>query len=144
MTFAIHWQRSCCRRPSFDAAARNRIADPDQPIELIERSARRMSRLIRDLLDMASIEAGTLAVECDRVAVDHLIADSATAQKPLASAASLEFRLDVAKDLPDVWGDRERLHQVLENLIGNAVKFTKPGGRVTVGASKRTAQSCSG
>jgi len=120
---------------------RRRGSEPDrrssQPVELIERSARRMSRLIRDLLDMASIEAGTLAVECDRVAVDHLIADSATAQKGLASAASLEFRLDVAKDLPDVWGDRERLHQVLENLIGNAVKFTKPGGRVTVGASER-------
>jgi signal transduction histidine kinase/PAS domain-containing protein len=108
-----------------------------QPVELIERSARRMSRLIRDLLDMASIEAGTLAVECDRVAVDHLVADSATAQKPLASAASLELRLDVAKDLPEVWGDRERLNQVFENLIGNAVKFTKPGGRVTLGAAEK-------
>jgi signal transduction histidine kinase len=96
-----------------------------------------MSRLIRDLLDMASIETGTLAVECDRVRVDLLIADSAAAQKPLALAASLDFRLEVSKDLPDVWGDRERLHQVLENLIGNAVKFTKPGGRVIVGAVER-------
>ena len=129
---AILLQASVLRRRGSEPDRRSR-----QPIELIERSARRMSRLIRDLLDMASIEAGTLAVECDRVAVDHLIADSATAQKPLASAASLEFRLDVAKGLPDVWGDRERLHQVLENLIGNAVKFTKPGGRVTVGASER-------
>jgi PAS domain S-box-containing protein len=120
---------------------RRRGAEPDrrtrQPVELIERSARRMSRLIRDLLDMASIEAGTLAVECDRVAADHLIADSAAAQKPLASAASLDFRLEVAENLPAVWGDRERLHQVLENLIGNAIKFTKPGGRVTVGAAEK-------
>ncbi|MET0211419.1 MAG: ATP-binding protein [Vicinamibacterales bacterium] len=129
---AILLQASVLRRRGSEPDRRSR-----QPIELIERSARRMSRLIRDLLDMASIETGTLAVECDRVAVDHLIADSATAQKPLASAASLEFRLDVAKDLPEVWGDRERLHQVLENLIGNAVKFTKPGGRVTVGASEK-------
>jgi signal transduction histidine kinase len=129
---AILLQASVLRRRGSEPDRRSR-----QPVELIERSARRMSRLIRDLLDMASIEAGTLAVECDRVAADHLIADSATAQKPLASAASLELRLDVAKDLPEVWGDRERLHQVLENLIGNAVKFTKPGGRVTVGAAAK-------
>jgi PAS domain S-box-containing protein len=129
---AILLQASVLRRRGSEPDRRSR-----QPVELIERSARRMSRLIRDLLDMASIEAGTLAVECDQVAVDHLIADSANAQKPLASAASLEFRLEVAKDLPEVWGDRERLHQVLENLIGNAVKFTKPGGRVTVGAAEK-------
>ena len=78
------------------------------------------------------------------MAVDHLIADSATAQKPLASAASLEFRLDVAKDLPDVWGDRERLHQVLENLIGNAVKSQSPEVVSPWVFRKRTAQSCSG
>jgi signal transduction histidine kinase len=129
---AILLQASILRRRGSEPDRRSR-----EPVELIERSARRMSRLIRDLLDIASIEAGTLAVECDRVAADHLIADSATAQKPLASSASLEFRLDVAKDLPEVWGDRERLHQVLENLIGNAVKFTKPGGRVTVGAAAK-------
>ena len=129
---AILLQASVLRRRGSEPDRRSR-----QPVELIERSARRMSRLIRDLLDMASIETGTLAVECDRVAADHLIADSATAQKPLASAASLELRLEVAKDLPEVWGDRERLHQVLENLIGNAVKFTKPGGRVTVGAAEK-------
>ena len=129
---AILLQASVLRRRGSEPDRRSR-----QPVELIERSARRMSRLIRDLLDMASIEAGTLAVECDHVAVDHLIADSATAQKALASAASLEFRLELAKDVPEVWGDRERLHQVLENLIGNAVKFTKPGGRVTVGAAEK-------
>jgi PAS domain S-box-containing protein len=120
---------------------RRRGSQPDrrstQPLELIERSARRMSRLIRDLLDVASIEAGTLAVECGRVTADHLIADAATVHRPLVSAASLELRLEVAKDLPEVWGDRERLQQVLENLIGNAVKFTAAGGRITLGAAAK-------
>jgi signal transduction histidine kinase len=123
------------------AVLRRRGAEPErrsrEPVELIERSARRMSRLIRDLLDAASIEAGTLAVEFARVNAHQLVSDSATAQQPLASSASLDFRLDVENDLPELWGDRERLLQVFENLIGNAVKFTGAGGGITVGAARR-------
>jgi signal transduction histidine kinase len=59
------------------------------------------------------------------------------AQKLLASSASVELRIDVAPDLPEVWADRDRLVQVFENLIGNAVKLTKAGGSVTVGAAPR-------
>jgi signal transduction histidine kinase len=47
------------------------------------------------------------------------------------------LKLDVASDLPEVWGDHDRLLQVFENLIGNAVKFTGAGGRITVGADAR-------
>ena len=56
---------------------------------------------------------------------------------PLASTAALELRLDVAPDLPEIWADRHRLLQVFENLIGNAIKFTKPGGEITVGGRPR-------
>jgi signal transduction histidine kinase len=58
-------------------------------------------------------------------------------QRPLASAASLEFGLDADTALPDIWADHDRLLQVFENLIGNAIKFTRPTGRITLGARVR-------
>jgi PAS domain S-box-containing protein len=108
-----------------------------KPAEIIERAATRMNRLINDLVDVTSMEAGHLAIERDRVPTAQTLAEAIEAQRALASAASLELRPELPPDLPDVWGDRDRLLQVFENLIGNALKFTEPGGRITVGAAPR-------
>jgi PAS domain S-box-containing protein len=122
------------------AALRRRAGgEPDRrsqrPSELIERAATRMKRLIQDLLDVTSLEAGHLSLACSRVDPRQLVCDAVDAQTPSAAAASLTIDVDVTSDLPELWGDRERLLQVFENLIGNAVKFTGPDGRITVGAS---------
>jgi PAS domain S-box-containing protein len=109
--------------------------DPRQR-EAIERAARRMSRLIQDLLDVVVLEAGRLSVQRAPLSPRELVGEAAEMQQALASSSSIDLRVDVASDLPPIFGDRDRLLQVLENLIGNALKFTEPGGQVTVGATR--------
>ena len=96
-----------------------------------------MNRLIQDLLDVARIEAGTLSIEREHVSARDLLAEVLQTQQAVAAAASVRIRLDVQGQLADLWSDRERLVQVFENLIGNAVKFTPPGGQISIGAATR-------
>jgi PAS domain S-box-containing protein len=103
--------------------------------EVIERATRRMDRLIQDLLDVVVLEAGRLNVQRAGLSPGELIGEAADMQQALASSSSIDLRVDVASDVPSILGDRDRLLQVLENLIGNALKFTEAGGRVTVGAA---------
>jgi signal transduction histidine kinase len=105
--------------------------------EGIERAARRMNRLIKDLLDVSRLESGHLAVEPARISARQLVGDAVEGQRALASRASIDLDCAIPRDLPDVLADRDRMLQVFENLIGNAIKFTQSGGRVTVGASAR-------
>ncbi len=97
-----------------------------------------MNRLIQDLLDVTRMEGGHLSVERARVPAGQLVLDSVEAQEaarclgvPRASSSTW------TQASSDVWADRDRVLQVFENLIGNAVKFTKAGGRITAGAALR-------
>jgi PAS domain S-box-containing protein len=108
-----------------------------KPAAVIQRAANRMNRLIQDLLDVALMEAGQLTIERSRLSASSLIVEAVDMQRPLASSSSLELGVEVDPDVPEVWGDRDRLLQVFENLIGNAIKFTKAGGRITAGATSR-------
>jgi PAS domain S-box-containing protein len=110
------------------------------PGETIERAALRMNRLIQDLLDVAVMESGQLAIQPTRLCARDLITTAVDMQRPLASSSSLALRYDVDGGVPDIWGDQDRLLQVFENLIGNAIKFTKAGGCITVGAAPRDHQ----
>jgi len=108
-----------------------------RPAEMIERAATRMNHLIQDLLDVARMEGGRLSIARARIPARQAVADVVQTQEPLATSASLELRLDIPPDLPDLWADRDRLLQVFENLIGNAIKFTEAGGSISVGATPR-------
>jgi signal transduction histidine kinase len=94
-----------------------------------------MNQLIQDLLDVSLIETGQLPIQRARLSGGDLVVEAVEAQKMLATSSSVELRLDVAKDVGEIWGEHDRLVQVFENLIGNAVKFTAAGGWITVGAA---------
>lgn len=132
---SILMQANLLRRRGPEPERRSR-----KPADTIERAATRMNRLIQDLLDVARMEAGRLSVEASRVSARQIVLDSYAAQSPLASSSSLDLRLDLPEELPEIWADRDRLLQVLENLIGNAVKFTEPGGVITVAATSRNGE----
>jgi PAS domain S-box-containing protein len=110
-------------------------------VDAIARAADQMRRLIRDLLDSAKIEAEGLSLRLQPEPVHALVHDARETARPIAEQKEVRLEADVAPDLPPVRCDRERVLQVLSNLIGNAVKFTPQGGSVTVRAVGRQGAS---
>jgi PAS domain S-box-containing protein len=113
-----------------------RREDPVQvglAIDLIRRSTRRMNRLIQDLLDVVRLEAGEpLAIELASVAPVHVAEEALDSLRGQAAASLLELELRCGAGLPDVRADHARLVQVLDNLVGNAIKFSRRGARVVL------------
>ena len=126
----ILMQASMLQRKRGEQERRSR-----KPGEVIERAATRMNHLIQDLLDVARMEGGRLTIERERVSAGQIIPEAIQTLAPLAASASLELQLQAEHELPELWADRNRLLQIFENLVGNAIKFTGPGGRITVGAA---------
>jgi signal transduction histidine kinase len=98
-----------------------------------QRLVARMNRLVNDLLDVASIEAGVLALFPEEVDVGRVLRDTVEAFEPIAAARHVALAAaDVAPPLR-AWLDDGRVLQVLANLVGNAIKFTPAGGLVSIG-----------
>jgi signal transduction histidine kinase len=97
----------------------------------IGRAANRMQRLIHDLLEVTRAEAG-LPVQPLPADPMELLRDAVDAHGSIASAKGIVMEASADGSLPRVLADRERVAQVLSNLIGNALKFTPAGGRVSV------------
>jgi PAS domain S-box-containing protein len=103
-------------------------------LEIIQRSAARMNRLIQDLLDVARMEAGHLSVERRREEVAPLVHEALELQRTLAEEKGIHLEETVEEALPVVEVDRERLLQVLQNLLSNALRFTPEGGHISLKA----------
>lgn len=97
---------------------------------IIRHAVHGMERLIRDLLDVRRLEAGTLEVRHEPVELLPLLRETVDAFMADANARGLTLVGEIDPRLPAVLGDADRLGQVLSNLIGNALKFTPGGGRV--------------
>jgi signal transduction histidine kinase len=110
------------------------VSDPDEAeqLEIIEVGARRMSRLIEDLLDVTRMEGGkALPIEPAALEIESLFREANEIFKPQAAAGSVTLDYSVPEGTPQVHADRHRVMQVLSNLVGNALKFTPAGGVVS-------------
>lgn len=106
-----------------------------QLIETMHRSAEALLTLVNDILDFSKIEAGKMTLEVADVNLRALIDDVMTLMEGLAAQKGLTMTLKIDPNVPDEFrGDPIRLRQILFNLVGNAVKFTKHGG-VTIEVS---------
>jgi signal transduction histidine kinase len=109
-------------------------------IERIKTSQQHLLGLISGVLDLARVEAGKVTYETTNVAVDPFLAglDALIAPQAAAKAVRLDY-IECAADLAVV-GDREKLRQILLNLLSNAIRHTPAGGRVTLSAESRGAR----
>ncbi|WP_437685744.1 sensor histidine kinase [Sorangium sp. So ce176] len=117
---------------SEDASAEDKESQPAVAAKRIRRYAARMSRLINDLVDVASIESGQLATAAAGGDAFALIVDTVEMFRPAALERGITIEPVIAESSLPAHFDQERMFQVLSNLVMNAIKFTAPGGRISV------------
>jgi len=103
-------------------------------LEIINDETRRMNRLIDDLFDFAKMESGQMGYSMEPMDYRSLLRDVFEQMNPLVSAAGIKMEIDLDAGLPEIHGDRDRLRQVLLNLVDNAIQWTSEGGKITIEA----------
>lgn len=118
------------------AETQNLSQEAAEQLRVIREAALQMDRLIQDLLDITRVETGRLALNPQPMTTVTLLEGALRTLRPLVQEARLELEVDLPSTLPKVQADPERIGQVLSNLVGNAIKFTETGGRITVAADQ--------
>jgi len=149
MAMVSHDLRSLLGGIALSAELLRDVERADQPFvkvkryaDSIQRFSARMNRLVGDLMDIASIEAGKLSMLRVRHNASSLLRDSLEAFEPAAAAQGIELASKQEDTAAVVELDHERILQVLTNLVGNALKFTPRGGRITLSIERRGEEVC--
>lgn len=111
---------------------------------IIERQAKRLARLVDDLLSLSNLERGLTPLKLEEIAARSILEDAAELMREQAERGGINLQIDSPGELPAIRADRDKMHQVLLNLIDNAIKYTPRGGRVTLQARLGSHQSASG
>jgi signal transduction histidine kinase len=114
---------------------RDRVEDPDTRYEFLTRAAQdadRLTALVTDLLDISRLEAGQMQIGLEAVDVNAVVSESLQSLESLAGRKNVSLKYDRSEKPLIVRGDRRRIHQVVVNLVGNAIKFSEPDSSVTV------------
>jgi signal transduction histidine kinase len=118
-----------------ESAIEGGASDPtirDSALNVINQESRRLERIIGEMLSISEIEAGSLRIQKDDVHLDVLLEEIRLDFEPQAREKQLTLEFQMPPKLPVIQGDRDKLAMTLHNLVGNAIKYTPAGGKVTV------------
>jgi len=103
-------------------------------LNVIKNNADRLAALVNDILDIARIESGRIRLKLEPLSLREVVDEVVEAFQYKFQMKHLSLNVDVPPDLPSIRADRDRLNQILTNLVENAYQYTLPGGRVTISA----------
>jgi len=103
-------------------------------LSMAERNINRLTNILNDLLNLSRIESGRIELNFESTRLKGLIELMASSLRPHADAKSIQIDVEVSEELPTVYGDPEKIEQILTNLIGNAIKFTPERGKILITA----------
>jgi PAS domain S-box-containing protein len=106
------------------------VRDSAHAMEVIQRNAQIQAKLIEDLLEMNKLASGTVRLETAPLDVRSSVVSVVESLKPTAEAKGVHLSASLSPTLPMIQGDSRRVQQIIWNLVHNAVKFTRPDGRV--------------
>jgi signal transduction histidine kinase/ActR/RegA family two-component response regulator len=110
--------------------------EPERPASVIARQTRKLSRLVDDLLEVSRVESGKISLKRAVVDLRAVVERSTEAMGGRAEGAGLQLEVALPEEALPVDGDPVRLEQITGNLLGNALKYTPAGGKVTVAAAR--------
>ena len=114
------------------------LAEPENAgrfLEIVLRHTERLGRLLSDLTDLSNIELGKLALRLSETTLAPIVESVLAIMGPRAEQRGVTIEAEIPDALPSVDADHDRVAQILINLVDNAVKYTPPGGRVSVSAT---------
>jgi PAS domain S-box-containing protein len=122
-------------RLCLENALEDQDSDPQvirEHFNTLNQETRRLERMVGEMLSVAQIEAGSLTLKRDDVRMDKIFEELQADYKPQAAEKSLTLAFELPPKFPVLQGDRDKLMVTLHNLLGNALKYTPAGGKVTV------------
>lgn len=118
----------------LEGAAGPTTPEQQKMLSVATRNADRLSRLIDDLLDFSKIESGAMEVRPQVIEIEPLLREAVTSMESWSKSRGVTVAFQEEPGLPAVFADADRILQVVNNLISNAIKFTPAGGRITLRA----------
>jgi len=109
--------------------------DRTEFLSTIVDNCKRLTRLINDVLDLSKIEAGRMPFTIERLNIRELVMETLGSIRPNLDSKKIHFDCEQVGEDVTLWGDRDKIIQVLTNITSNAIKFTPEGGSITVSVS---------